>query len=144
MIPPLWPCTFGELGFAIERIGFEAGPLSPWLDAGLKQSGLEVVVLETRHMKAALSAMTVKTDRGDAGGIAQLIRMGWFRPVLCKAGSQEARAVLVARKQLLSKLMDIELSIRGILRGFGLKMGLVTRNSFEHRAREPSNGAIDR
>jgi transposase len=110
----------------------------------LKQSGLEVVVLETRHMKAALSAMTVKTDRGDAGGIAQLIRMGWFRPVLCKAGSQEARAVLVARKQLLSKLMDIELSIRGILRGFGLKMGLVTRNSFEHRAREPSNGAIDR
>ncbi len=34
---------------------------------------------ETRHVKAALSAMTVKTDRKGARGIAQLIRMGRFR-----------------------------------------------------------------
>ncbi len=65
--------------------------------------------LETRHVKAALSAMTVKTDRRDARGIAQLLRMGWFRPVHCKSlGSQEMRALLVARKQLLGKLLDIE------------------------------------
>jgi transposase len=125
------------LGLSIERIGLEAGPLSQWLHAGMVQAGFEAVLLETRHVKAALSAMTVKTDRKDARGIAQLLRMGWYRPVHCKsAGSQEMRALLVARKLLLGKLLDLELSIRGILRGFGLKMGIVTRKSFEARARE--------
>src|SRR5262245_23393915 len=54
----------------------KAGPLSQWLQSGLKCARLEVVLLETRHVKAALSAMTVKTDRKDARGLAQLIRMG--------------------------------------------------------------------
>jgi transposase len=122
---------------AIERIGLEAGPLSQWLYAGLSAGGFETVLLETRHVKAALSAMTVKTDRRDARGIAQLLRMGWFRSVHCKSpGSQEVRALLVARKQLLGKLLDVEFSIRGILRGFGLKMGVVTRPAFEARVRE--------
>ena len=98
------------LDLAIDRIGLEAGPLSQWLHAGLTSAGFEAVLLETRHVKAALSAMTVKTDRKDARGIAQLIRMGWFRAVHCKsAGSQEVRALLVARKLLLSKLLDVEL-----------------------------------
>jgi transposase len=115
---------FEALGFAVKRIGLEAGPLSQWLHAGLKRAGFEAVLLETRHVKAALSAMTVKTDRKDARGLAQLIRMGWFRPVHAKSiRSQEVRALLVARKQLLGRLIDVELSIRGILRGFGLKVG---------------------
>jgi transposase len=114
------------LGLLIERVGLEAGPLSQWLHAGVIEAGFETVLLETRHVKAALSAMTVKTDRKDARGIAQLLRMGWFKPVHCKSpGSQEMRALLVARKQLLGKLVDIEASIRGILRGFGLKAAFV-------------------
>jgi len=61
------------------------------------------------NLKAALSAMTVKTDRKDARGLAQLIRMSWFRPVHAKSmGSQEVRALLVARKQLLGRLIDVE------------------------------------
>jgi transposase len=128
---------FKGLGFPVARIGLEAGTLSQWIYAGLAQAGFETVLLETRHVKAVLSAMTVKTDRKDARGIAQLIRMGWFRPVHCKSiGSQEVRALLVARKQLLCKQLDVEFSIRGILRGFGLKMGAVTRNGFETRVRE--------
>ena len=123
---------FASLGFAVKRIGLEAGPLSQWLHAGLKRAGFDTVLLETRHVKAALSAMMVKTDRKDARGLAQLIRMGWFRPVHAKSmGSQEVRALLVARKQLLGRLIDVELSIRGILRGFGLKVGVVTRKGFE-------------
>jgi hypothetical protein len=85
--------------------------------------------------------MSIKTDRNDAHGIAQLMRMGWFRPVHGKSvGSREVRALLVARKQLLSKLMDLGASMRGILRGFGLKMGVVTRKGFEARVRELSAG----
>ena len=80
--------------------------------------------------------MTVRTDRKDARGLAQLIRMGWFRSVHAKSiGSQEVRALLVARKQLLGRLIDVELSIRGILRGFGLKVGQVSRKEFEARIR---------
>ena len=96
---------FASLGFAVKRIGLEAGPLSAWLHAGLKRAGFDTVLLETRHVKAALSAMMVKTDRKDARELAQLIRMGWFRPVHAKSmGSQEVRALLVARKQLLGRL----------------------------------------
>src|SRR5919197_2231194 len=82
-------------GLPLSRIGLEAGPLSQWLHAGLTAAGFEVVLLETRHVKAALSAMVVKTDRKDARGIAQLLRMGWFRPVHCKSPpAQEVRALL--------------------------------------------------
>ena len=129
------------LGLSIERVGLEAGPLSQWLHAGLTQAGFETALLETRHVKAALSAMTVKTDRKDARGIAQLLRMGWYRPVHCKSlDAREVRALLVARKLLLGKLLDVEFSIRGILRGFRLKMGAVTRRGFEARVRELCSG----
>lgn len=56
---------------AVERVGLEAGPLSHWLHAGLAAAGFKVVLLETRHVKAALSVMAVKTDRKDAQGIAR-------------------------------------------------------------------------
>ena len=128
---------FREVGVSVTLIGLEAGPLSQWLHAGLAEAGFEVVLLETRHVKAALSAMTVKTDRKDARGIAQLLRMGWFRPVHCKSSdAQEVRALLVGRKVLQGKLRDVELSIRGILRGFGLKVGEVSKNRFVARIRE--------
>ena len=106
---------FKNLGLPLTRIGLEAGPLSQWLHGGLIAAGFETVLMETRHVKKALSASRVKTDRRDARGIAQLLRLGWFRPVHAKSvGSQEVRALLVARKQLQHKLTDIELSIRGI------------------------------
>jgi transposase len=134
---------FAGLGVAVTRIGLEAGPLSQWLHAGLTGAGFEAVLLETRHVKAALSAMVVKTDRQDARGIAQLLRMGWYRPVHCKSPpAQEVRALLVGRKLLQGKLLDVELSIRGILRGFGLKLGEVSRGRFAARVRELVAGQL--
>jgi len=128
---------FRELGLPLARVGLEAGPLSQWLHAGLTGAGFEAVLLETRHVKAALSAMIVKTDRKDARGIAQLLRMGWYRPVHRKSPpAQEVRALLVGRKLLQGKLVDVELGIRGILRGFGLKLGDVSKGRFAARVRE--------
>jgi transposase len=128
---------FRQVGVPVTRIGLEAGPLSQWLHAGLSEAGLEAVLLETRHVKAALSAMVVKTDRKDARGIAQLLRMGWYRPVHRKSpDAQEVRALLVGRKLLQAKLRDVELSIRGILRGFGLKVGEISKGKFAARVRE--------
>ena len=78
-------------------------------------------------MHDAFKATPVKSDRNDARGIAQLMRLGWFRPVHCKSiTAQEVRAVLTARKLVQSKLQDVENSLRGILRGFGLKVGKTT------------------
>lgn len=122
-------------------IGLEAGPLSQWLHAGLTAAGFATLLLETRHVKAALSAMTVKTDRKDARGIAQLLRMGWYRAVHCKSPpSQDIRTLLVARKLLLGKVVDVELSIRGVLRGFGLKLGPISPGRFATRVRELAAG----
>src|SRR4028119_1519213 len=125
-----------RLGLPLTRVGLEAGPLSQWLHAALVKAGFEVVLLETRHVKAALSAMTVKTDRRDARGIAHLLRMGCYRPVHCKAlVSQEVRALLTARKLLQSKLIDVELGLRGVLRGFGLRIGRISKGRFARRVR---------
>jgi transposase len=128
---------FRASGLTFARIGLEAGPLSQWLHAGLVEAGLPTICIETRHVKAALKAMTVKTDKNDARGMAQLMRLGWFRPVHVKTlMAQEIRALLTARRLLLAKLCDLETSLRGILRGFGLKVGTVSKRRFENRIRE--------
>jgi transposase len=115
---------FRGLEVTMTRIGLEAGPLSQWLYAGMREAGLAVELLETRHVRDAFKAMPVKTDRNDARGIAQLMRLGWFRPVHCKSlPAQETRALLTARKVLQTKNHDVEMSLRGVLRGFGLKVG---------------------
>lgn len=128
---------------SITGIGLKAGPLSQWLHRHLCAEGLEAVLMETRQVKGALKAKPIKTDRRDAEGIARLLQMGWFRPVHCKSVSaQEMRAVLSTRKSLQQALMNLELSLRGVLRNFGLKMGAVTKLRFEARVRELVDGNL--
>src|SRR5271167_4104739 len=132
---------FRSLRLEVTRIGLEAGPLSQWLYAGMREAGLPVELLETRHVRNAFKAMPVKTDRKDARGIAQLIRLGWFRPVHCKSlPAQEVRALLTARKLLQTKNHDVEMCLRGVLRGFGLKVGKTTPRTFVSRIRELVDG----
>jgi len=70
-----------------------------------------------------------------------LMRLGWFRPVHCKSlAAQEVRALLTARKLIQGKLHDIEMSIRSILRGFGLKVGPTTRRTYAARICELIEG----
>src|SRR5258705_10935720 len=90
---------FISLGYELSRIGLEGGPLSQWLFAAMREASLAVELLETRHVRKAFEAMPVKSDRNDARGIAQLMRLGWFRPVHCKSlSAQETRTLLTARK----------------------------------------------
>ena len=134
-----------ELKLELTRIGLEAGPLSQWLYVVMRQAGLAVELLETRHVRNALKTMPVKSDRNDARGIAQLMRLGWFRPVHCKSiAAQETRALLSARKLVQVKLHDIEMSLRGILRGFGLKVGRTTPARFEGRITVPRHPMLRR
>src|ERR687883_187607 len=135
--PEVLIAWFRGLGLELARVGLEAGPLSQWLYAAMRGAGLAVELLETRHVRDAFKAMPVKTDRKDTRGIAQLMRLGWFRPVHCKSvPAQETRALLTVRKLLQTKHLDLELSLRGVLWGFGLKVGPTTSRSFPARIRE--------
>jgi transposase len=125
----------------VVAVGLEAGPLSQWLHRHLMEADLEAVLMETRQVKGALKAMPIKTDRRDAEGIARLLQMGWFRPVHCKSVSaQEMRALLSARKAIKQAAINLELSIRGVLRNFGLKMGRIAKGRLEARVQELVNG----
>jgi transposase len=76
--------------YHFKRIGLEAGPLSQWLFSVLAEAGLPVICVETRHMRAVLKA------RNDARGIAQMMRVGLYRPVHVKTvRSQKLRMLLM-------------------------------------------------
>jgi len=123
--------------YRFKRIGLEAGPLSQWLFSALAEAGLPVICVETRHMRAVLKAQINKTDRNDARGIAQMMRVGLYRPVHVKTlRSQKLRMLLMHRKLLQSKAISIENDLRASLRNFGLKMGLVGTVRFEARIKE--------
>ena len=123
--------------YHFKRIGLEAGPLSQWLFSALAEAGLPVICVETRHMRAVLQAQINKTDRNDARGMAQMMRAGLYRPVHVKTlRSQKLRMLLTHRKLLQSKAVAIENDLRGTLRNFGLKVGVVGKVRFEARIRE--------
>jgi len=88
-------------------------------------------------MRVSLSTMRNKTDRNDARGIAQMMRLGWFRAVHVKnVEMQKMRTLLSNRKLLKRELVDIENHIRGALRAYGLLVGAVSRGRYEERVRE--------
>lgn len=121
----------------LDRVGVEASSLGIWLYRELQPVGLPVIVVEARHMRVSLSTMRNKTDRNDARGIAQMMRLGWYRAVHVKnIEMQKMRSLLANRKLLKRKLIDIENHIRGTLRAYGLMVGAVGRGGYEARVRE--------
>jgi len=122
--------------YHFKRIGLEAGPLSQWLLSALAEAGL--ICVETRHMRAVLKAQINKTDRNDARGMAQMIRVGLYRPVHVKTlCSQKLRMLLTHRKLLQSKAIAIDNDLRATSRNFGLKVGVVGTVKFEARIKIP-------
>ncbi|MFQ5626063.1 MAG: IS110 family transposase [Methyloligellaceae bacterium] len=123
----------------IAAVGLEAGTLTQWLTYGLRDAGFRPVVMEARHVKAALGAMRNKTDRNDARGIAQILRTGWYREVHVKSlESHYIRTLLASRKALLRKCIDLENEVRGLLKVFGIRLRAGIRHgAFDAATREP-------
>ncbi|HMC26575.1 MAG TPA: IS110 family transposase [Verrucomicrobiae bacterium] len=121
----------------LDRVGVEASSLGIWLYRELQPAGVPIIVVEARHMRVSLSTMRNKTDRNDARGIAQMMRLGWYRAVRVKnIDVPKMRSLLANRKLLKRKLIDIENHIRGTLRACGLLIGAVGRGGHEARVRE--------
>ncbi len=114
---------FDGLEVDVDVVGLEAGTLAQYLTYGLQSADFEVVCMEARQVKNALSAMRNKTDKHDARGIAQLLRSGWYRPVHIKSmASHHIRMLLSARRALLARCIDLENEIRGLFKIFGIKL----------------------
>jgi len=123
------------------RIGLESGQLSSWLFHGLKVAGLPVICIDARHAKAALSLKVNKTDANDAFGLAQIMRVGWYREVTVKGlDCQAVRALLVARAQIVSQITTTKNCVRGILKTFGRVLPKGLRSQFSGRVRAAIDG----
>ncbi len=112
-----------ELELDIENVGIEAGTLTQYLTYGLQSAGFDVICMEARQVKGALSAMRNKTDKHEARGIAQILRSGWYSQVHVKSiESHHIRMLLSSRRAVLSKCVDLENEVRGLFKIFGIKL----------------------
>jgi transposase len=120
-----------------ERIGFETGAMASWLWHELKRIGLPVVCVDARHAHAALSVRMNKSDPNDARGLAELIRVGWYREVRVKSDdSQVIRSLLVARARLVAIRRDLENQVRSLLKEVGLLFPRAIRGPFRAKVRQ--------
>ena len=124
-----------------EGIGFESGAMASWLWHELKRVDLPVVCIDARHAKAALSVRMNKSDKNDARGLAELVRVGWFREVKVKSEeSQKIRSILMARSRLVSIRRDLENQVRSLLTEYGLLFSRAIGSQFRQKVLELLNG----
>lgn len=128
------------------RVGMEASPLAAWLYSGLAKFGLPIISIDPKYAHAVLATRRNKTDRNDAQGIAELMRIGTFKVAhIRSAEAHEMRALLVARDVVVTRRADIDGVIRSLLLGFGLKLAAGAKKSFLARvkllSRQHSNAA---
>ena len=120
-------------GTEVERVGLEAGINSAWIARGLLEAKLPVIVIDATHAAAALkTGFRNKTDKNDARGIADLMRVNKFRAVMVKSVSaQRDRALLTVREQLRRQSLDARNIIWSILQVEGLKPPKLTSPAFQ-------------
>lgn len=117
-----------SLNLSIELAGLESGSLSHWLTEELMKEGLPVKCIDARHCSAFLSMRINKTDRNDAQGIAEVMRCGVFREVQIKSrGIREMSSLITSRRQLINQRCQMLMSIRGILKPFGIRLGSISK-----------------
>ena len=128
--------------YRFKRIGLEAGPLSQWLFSALAEADLPVICVETRHMRAVLRAQINKTDRNDARGIAQMMRVGLYRPVYVKTlRSQKLRMLLTHRKLLQRRPSLLRMICAPLCATSVLRSALWGRSNLRHALKSSSRAS---
>ena len=139
--PEAIAAMIGASGKEVQRVGLEAGGNSAWIARGLLQAKLPVIVIDPTHAAAALkTGFRNKTDKNDARGIADLMRVNKFRAVAVKSVSaQRDRALLTVREQLRRQSLDARNIIWSILQVEGLKPPKLVSPAFQVLVTESLN-----
>jgi transposase len=134
-------------GDGVERVGLEAGSNSALIARGLLEAKLPVIVIDPTHAAAALkTGFRNKTDKNDAPGIADLMRVNKFRSVSVKSvAAQRNQALLTVREQLRRQSLDARNIIWSILQVEGLRppklaspaFWILVTESFDNEALAP-------
>lgn len=108
----------------LEKMGIEAGGLSHWLVTGLRARNLQGVICIDSHVMASILAVNInKTDRNDARAIANAMRCKNYKEVHIKSiESVKTNCLLTSRKALVKQKSQLEGTLRGILKTFGIKL----------------------
>ena len=117
------------------RVGLESWTMAPWLYDGLLASRLPAICIDALHAHRYLKVRRNKTDRNDARGIAEMMRVGLYRAVHVKSEStRELQALFGLRRTLVGKQLALERTVGALLLQWGLKMPRGRRRAFEQMA----------
>jgi transposase len=109
----------GDLG----KVGLESGPFTPHLFRSLAAMGYPMICMDARRAADAIKSRRIKSDKGDAWALAEMLRTGWFTSVYVKSvDSHRLKTLLGARDQLVKVKRSLGNQIRGLLRPFGFKL----------------------
>ena len=125
------------LNINIEQAAIESGSISHWLVCQMRKLGIPVICVDARHMSAILSLNVNKTDKNDARGIAEALRSGLYREVHLKSQADvDICNLITARKTLVNQRTKLKNTIRGLLKGYGVRLSTTGTKSFLEKVQE--------
>ena len=105
---------------------------------------MPIICIDARLAHKALSGRINKSDQGDAEGLAQLARTGWFTQVHIRSeASERVRVLIGARERLIRMRKDLEGHVRGVLKVFGICMKSVETGKLRKDFRDQLAAAAD-
>jgi transposase len=126
-----------KTGLVIEQIGLESGNLTHYLKKGLLKKGYQVAIMESRKMAAILATVINKTDKNDARGIAEALRVGHFRECVHRSDDAvEIRSLLHLRQTAVEERTHVINSLRGHLKIYGIKFSKKAGKTFRQKVEE--------
>jgi transposase len=112
-------------------VGFESGSLTPYLLSGFKERAIEAICMDARKLSPILALKVNKTDKNDARGIAEALRAGMYTRVHCKPEESMNRSILLtARRALVEQQTHLKNTVRGLLKGYGIRLGAISAKKF--------------
>jgi transposase len=118
-------------------IGFESGSFSHYLTRVFVQQGQNPVCMDARKLKPFLDIKINKTDKNDARGIAEALRLNLYSVVPYKPQEEIDKSVLLAaRRALINQQTTLKNTVRGLIKNNGLKMGAVSPKKFSETVKK--------